>query len=234
MFHRVVFENETDGNNSPLPGPDAAGAWRFYPALPIGPNGLRSNISSEWGGFGIYTNRRAAEEVYANPQDHLPFLDQAREQWHALLLPFAHRGRVNWRGDLRDETSIAAATADPGGPLLVLTSAGYENPGPEDFERIGNFNIHVDKVLDFYAQLPGNIRSAVFNGGGVDGIDGLTASLWQNDAEMMQAAYRPGHHREQMEYQRTTGHFDRSSFTRTRILASKGTWDGADPVALMS
>jgi len=51
---------------------------------------------------------------------------------------------------------------------------------------------------------------------------------------MMQAAYRPGHHRDQMEYQRTTGHFDRSSFTRTRILASKGTWNGSDPVALMS
>ncbi len=82
MFHRVEFEKEIDGTNNPLPGPVSADAWRFYPASPIGPNGFRTNISREWGGFGIYTNRQAAEAVYANPRDHLPFLDQTREQWH--------------------------------------------------------------------------------------------------------------------------------------------------------
>ena len=47
---------------------------------------------------------------------------------------------------------------------------------------------------------------------------------------MLEAACRPGRHRTQMDHQRDVGHFDRSSFTRTRIIASKGAWDGGDPV----
>jgi hypothetical protein len=86
------------------------------------------------------------------------------------------------------------------------------------------------EVRDYYATLPGNHRAAVYSGGRVDGRSGVTATLWASDQAMMNAAYRPGHHRTQMEYQRKVGHFDFSSFTRARILAAKGTWDGADPV----
>ena len=42
--------------------------------------------------------------------------------------------------------------------------------------------------------------------------------------------YRPGYHRTQIDHQRTCGVFDYSSFTRMRIVASKGTWDGSNPV----
>jgi len=58
----------------------------------------------------------------------------------------------------------------------------------------------------------------------------MTVSLWRSDEAMMAAAYRPGHHRSQVDYQREFGMIDYSSFTRTRILATKGTWDGSDPV----
>ena len=234
VMHRVVFKEKINGNGKPFPGPDGADAWRFYPASPTGPDGMRTNISREWGGIGIYTSRDAAEAVYASPAEHLTFLDQTTEQWHALLVPYAHRGRVNWRGGVRDETSFTTAATDPGGPLLVLTSAGYENPGPGDVKRIKNFLEQVDNVVDFYASLPSNIRRAVYSGVGVEQIDGMTVSLWENDAAMMQAAYRPGLHKEQMDFHRNYDHFDRSSFTRTRILESKGTWDGSDPVAQMS
>jgi hypothetical protein len=117
---------------------------------------------------------------------------------------------------------------------LVLTSAGYENPGPQDTDRIQHFLAKVDEVVAYYGTLPSNIRRSVFGGVGVEQIDGMTVSLWENDAAMMQAAYRPGFHKEQMDYHRDNGHFDRSSFTRTRILESKGTWDGSNPVAQMS
>ncbi len=42
------------------------------------------------------------------------------------------------------------------------------------------------------------------------------------------------HHRDQMDYQHEKGHFDRSSFTRARIVSSKGGWDGGDPVLELS
>lgn len=234
VFHRIRFAFPIDGTGNPFPGPERAEAWRFYPATPQGPNGMRTNISDEWGGFGIYSSRAAAEEVFERPDHHLEFLVDAVEEFHALVVPYSHRGKVNWRGTLKENDTFATCPSDPGGPLMVITSAGYENPGPDDVARIANFIREVDRVQDFYGTLPDNIRRAVFSGPGVDGHDGMTISLWRTDAAMMAAAYKPGHHREQMDYQREFGHFDHSSFSRTRILASKGSWGGSNPVHKMT
>jgi hypothetical protein len=230
VFHRVRFATPVDGAGHPLPGPRTAEAWRFYPASPLGENGLPTFVSDEWGGFGIYSSRAAAEEVFMHPEHHLGFLGDAVEAFHALAVPCSHRGKVDWRGSLLDNATFAVAPSDPGGPLMVLTSAGFDNPGPNDVPRIVKFYDGVMQVRDYFAALPGNIRRAVFNGSRVDGRNGITVTLWGSDEAMLAAAYRPGHHRSQLDYQRAVGHFDYSSFTRARILATKGTWDGSDPV----
>jgi hypothetical protein len=132
-----------------------------------------------------------------------------------------------------DDTTITAAPSHPGGPLIVFTSADYDEMGPDDLDRARYFNYEIDRVLEFYATLPGNVRRAVFSGGNVDGVEGMTVTLWTNDASMFAAADRDGHHKQQIDYHREKGHFDFSSFTRARIIASKGGWDGNDPVAQM-
>lgn len=230
VFHRVRFAAPRDGTNNPLPGPAGADVWRFYPASPSGPNGMRTNISDEWGGFGIYPSRAAAEEVFEAPERHLPFLADTVEAYHAIVVPYSHRGKVDWRGTPQENTTITPAPEDPGGPLMVLTSAGYDHVGPDDLPRVAKFIHEVDQVQAFYATLPDNIRRAVYSGAGVDGHNGMTISIWRSDAAMMAAAYKPGHHRAQMEYHRDVGHFDYSSFTRARIVASRGRWDGGDPI----
>jgi hypothetical protein len=229
VFHRVRFSSQNDGIGHPFAGPKGAEVWRFYPACPLGEDGLPTFVSDEWGGFGIYRSREAAEEVFENPQDHLGFLGEATEAFHALLSPYAHRGAVNWRGTVLEDTSIAAG-ADPGGPLMVLTSAGYANPGPNDLPRMKKFVHEVRQILDYYSTLSDNVRNAVFSGARVDGGDGVTVSVWKSDEAMMAGAYKTGHHRAQIDYHRHASLFDRSSFTRTRIVASRGTWNGTDPV----
>jgi heme-degrading monooxygenase HmoA len=231
VFHRVRFATPIDGVGHPLPGPAAAEAWRFYPASPLGENGLPTFVSDEWGGFGIYRTRQDAEAVFRHPENHLPFLGDTVEAFHALAVPYSHRGKVDWRGTLLENATFTVAPADPGGLLMVLTSAGYDNPGPAEMPRIAKFYEGVMGVRDYYATLPGNIRRAVFSGSRVDGRNGVTVTLWESDEAMLAAAYRAGHHRTQMDYQRTVGHFDYSSFTRTRILATRGAWDGVDPGA---
>lgn len=47
---------------------------------------------------------------------------------------------------------------------------------------------------------------------------------------MIGAAYKSGIHKAQLERHQSSPLFDHSSFTRARILASKGTWDGTDPI----
>lgn len=235
VFHRVRFDDAVDGNGRPFPGPSSAEAWRFYPSLKIGADGFATNISDEWGGFGLYPNRAAAEEVFNDPQAHLPFLAEAAESYHALLVPYAHHGEVDWRGTVLENETFGVAPSDPGGPLLVITSAGYENPGREDIPRIIEFTRESQRVIEFYETLSGNLRSASYIGALVDGHDSLTATIWKSDEAMMAAAYKPGYHRTQIDRQRKPDPFiDRSSFSRTRILASKGTWDGSDPVHLAS
>lgn len=230
-LHRVKFSEDINGAGNPMPGPENAQFWRFAPDSPSGPDGLRTNISDTWGGFGLYSSKAEAEAVFNDPEAHLPFLDRTVEAWHSIAIPYAHRGAVQWREMVQEDSAIIVAPVDPKGPLVILTTAGYTAPGPEDLERIKAFIAGVDDVIDFYGTLPDNLRRAVFAAGAVDGREGCTMTLWRNDRAMMGAAYKSGVHKKQLDRHQDSALFDRSSFTRGRIMASKGIWDGADPIA---
>jgi len=149
---------------------------------------MRIFVSDQWVGFSIRSDGADAQAVFDAPEELLPFLGDAVEAWHARLIPYAHRGEVNWRGTVMSGTSMSVADADPGGPLVILTSAGYDNPGPEDLPRIREFWRGVNDVVGFYSGLPGNIRRGVFSGAKVDGHDGATVSPWTDDPSMLGAA----------------------------------------------
>lgn len=223
--HRVRFSVARDGTNAPLPGPTQARSWRFYPSSPLNETGMRTFVSDIWGGIGIHDSRADAEAALSSITA-LPWYSETIEQWHALVLPIRHQGETNWRGPVSDRTLLSASN-DPGGPLVVITSAGYIAPGPAEFPRITAFNRQVERVTLNYRTLPGKRAADAFNGARVDGHDGLTITVWADDAAMMAAAYKEGVHREQIDRHRANAMIDRSSFTRARILASTGTWDGA-------
>ena len=226
-LHRVRFEVPFDGTGAPLSGPERAKAWRFYPSSPQNESGMRSNVSDIWGGFGLYDSRDAAEADLAD-MGNLAWIERTVERWHALAVPINHHGTTNWSGELSDST-LSCAASDPRGRLVVLTSAGYTDPGPEDVPRISDFLTNVDRVTQFYRSLPGNLAADVFSGAGVDGHDGATMSIWVDDAAMRAAAYKSGLHKEQMDRHNLSAMFDRSSWTRARIVASEGYWDGQNP-----
>ena len=229
-LHRVRFSEVIDGRGNPMPPPTNAEFFRFSPESPIQGDGLRGSEGDTWGGFALYKSKEDAEAVFNDPQAHLPFLDRAVEAWHALVVPYAHRGGVQWRDTLEQDSAITVAPSDPKGPLIVLTTAGYTDPGPEDVGRIKEFNTGIDKVLEYYGTLPGNLRHALFSGGAVDGREGCTMTLWRDDMTMMGAAYKSGGHKEQLDQHNRAAMFDHSSFTRGRVMASKGTWAGNNPI----
>jgi heme-degrading monooxygenase HmoA len=111
-----------------------------------------------------------------------------------------------------------------------VTSASFNDPAnPEELPRISRFAVKVSEAIAFLGAQPGNLRHGVFNGG-FDGREGFTLTLWDSDDAMLKAAYHSGHHRKLMDESRDGSTFDRSSFTRLRILQSSGSWDG-DPLA---
>jgi heme-degrading monooxygenase HmoA len=89
----------------------------------------------------------------------------------------------------------------------------------------------VDLTNQWIGHAPGCIANQVFTPHTV-GDDGVTMSIWRDDASMLAAAYQKGDHRSQLDRHKALPLFDRSSFTRFRILESRGSWNGSDPAAL--
>jgi hypothetical protein len=209
-FHIAQFAQPLASEAKSFDGPSSAIVWRFGPDSPLGANGLRTRIGDVWGGVGLYTAH-------------------AMQSWHAMLQPIAHRGEVNWFGPLQGNPTLDVAGDDPGGLMVVLTTAGYDALPPEklqaDLPRRIDFLANVERVRAWYATLPVNLARGVFNFA-PPGTDGLTFSVWKEDAAMTDAAYRGGTHRAQIDRYKTEKTADRTSFTRARLVHSSGTWRG--------
>lgn len=104
--------------------------------------------------------------------------------------------------------------------------------GPDlDLARVIDFRVHVDRVHEWLQSAEGRMASQVFTPHTV-GDDGVTMSLWRSDAAMTDTMYRPGFHRTQIERHRRENLADRTSFTRFRVLQTRGRWNGSDPFEL--
>ena len=227
-LHRLRFPGAISARGRAFAPVAGASVWRFCPLHTPGADGLVTLTSDIWCGMGVWTSRAEAEATITDPGAAMPWYPEAVAAWHCLAIPFSHRGQVNWRGHVEDGTAIRPAPADPGGPLIVVTSAGFLSREDWMLPRIRQFVEGVSEVMAWYGALPSNLRNGVFNG--PDGREGFTCSLWRSDEAMREAAYREGSHRGRMEESRAGLMFDYSSFTRLRAIRWHGDWDG-DPFA---
>lgn len=226
-LHWIRFGEVETPQSLDLSGfPPGAASWKIGPDGPVGPDGTRlpSNI---WCAVGLYPERADAEVLLDEPAC-MPFLSRAEEAWHALLKPFAHRGECNHLDRDRPGALFHIEGHDPGGTLVVMTTAGYDMGPDLDVDRVVDFRRNVDAVRDRMVTTDGNIATQVFTPH-VRGDDGLTTSIWRDDASMIAEAYRPGAHRERVDRHMREAMADRTSFSRLRVLRSRGTWRGRDP-----
>ena len=226
-LHRVQFQDSVSAKQTKFDIPSTPECWRFCPGQQLDKEGVPGLSSDIWCGLGIFSDRSEAEEMVAAPEIHLPFMSEAIQQWHALAIPTKHRGEVNWRGHVEKNSAIRVAPKDTNDPLAIITTAGFLSYEPDQIPRIVSFAQGADDVLNFFDEQEGNLRSAVFSNG-LDQREGITISLWRDEKAMVQAAYLDGRHRTLMDESRDGSIFDRSSFTRARILSSNGSWNG-DP-----
>jgi hypothetical protein len=225
-IHRARYPAARGPESQTYGDADIASCARIGFDSVIGTDGLLIPTSDIWAGWCIHENLADAEATMAAAESLFPFLTDAEETWHALLLPIAHRGEVNWRGHVEVGTALRVGP-DPGGLLAVMTTAGFDSMEPEELPRIKTFLERVWKTRASMAKAAGNVRTAIF--ASCDARDGITVTLWQNDSSMVSAAYGAGEHHAQLMNHRTEPLFDRSSFTRARVVSSFGTWDGGDP-----
>ncbi len=232
-FHRIRFAGMTDAEMLDLMGrPQDALAWRIGTAGPVGPDGVRlpGNV---WCGLALFPDIHSARAVFQSPGEFLPFVDDAAESWHALIQPFMHRGECNILDRNNPGLFFDASFGDPGGPCLVLTSAGFVAGPNLVMERVLSFRRAVDRAKEWMDAQPGILAAEVFTPY-TRGEDGFTVSLWKDDESMLAAAYRPGHHRSEIDRHKSECVMDRSSFTRSRVMDARGRWNGSDPLQAWS
>lgn len=168
--------------------------------------------------------------MVSDPFAHLSFLGETAEHWHALAAVIAHRGEVDWSTETEPHPALLPLGEDPGGTMAVITSAGYLRPAQDELDRIKPFLKRVNEVVDWYRTLESNAAAMLFNA--VESKQGMTFSIWKSDPGMLGSAYKSGKHSEFLKMHQSDPMFDMSSFTRLRLLASSGSWDGADPRVL--
>jgi len=208
--------------------PAGAASWKIGSDGPIGPDGMR--LPSEvWCALGLYPDRIHAEAALAEPGRFMPFLGDTTEAWHALLLPLVHRGECNHLDRETPGLMLHPHEGDPGGPLIVLTTAGFILGPDLDINRVIDFRRNVDQVREAVSAAEGNLARQVFTPH-TRGDDGVTMTVWRDDASMSAFAYRPGEHRERIERYKREQTCDRTSFTRLRPVRTSGNWEGRDPV----
>ena len=209
--------------------PQGALSWKIGSCGPVGPNGNR--LPSEiWCAVALFRELPDARNAFKEKEAFMPFIANAIESWHQLLLPIRHHGECNHIDRESPGELFEVAATDPGGLSMVITSAGYRRGPDFRIERVIDFRRNVDLVLDWLRQCDGCLASQAFTPLTI-GDDGLTLSLWQDDASMLNASYRPGLHRTHIDRHKSTAVFDRSSFTRCRILESSGQWNSIDPLS---
>ncbi len=207
--------------------PQGAMSWKIGTTGPVGPDGYRLP-GHIWCAVGLFSDLVAAREAFCNSDSHMPFVANTVESWHQILLPIRHHGNCNHLDrDLPGEIFTVSST-DPGGAAMVITTAGYL-PAPK-VERLIAFRHGVDEVDQWLRNVDGCLANRPFTPHTI-GDDGVTFSVWRDDASMLAAAYHTGVHREKMDAHKAVNAFDRSSFTRLRIVDSHGQWGGRDPLA---
>ena len=208
--------------------PRGSMSWKIGPGGQVGPDGRRLP-SDTWCAVALFTELADAELAFRNKEEFMPFLASTEESWHLLLRPVRHHGDCN---HIQRETPgelFEVSEESCGGPLAVVTTAGYQLGFEANMDRVVAFRRKVDHVGAWMKELEGCLFSRAFTPHAV-GYDGFTVSVWRSDEDMLRASYRAGLHRNYMDGHKTSSDFDRSSFTRFRILDSSGKWNGRDPL----
>lgn len=172
----------------------------------------------------LWPDRDAARRYLDQRLSRIPLLVRAEESWCGLLLPYATHGNVNWAPDGTSPSLFAdlGPRPKPGRPILVLTTLGIAHPG----EGLVQFARGTRAVREAFSDLPSVVLEELVLPD-QPGLDGPTLTLWENEAEIVNAAYRSEPHRSAM---KVADHPDigRGSFTRMSLLWAEGSWQGVD------
>jgi len=147
---------------------------------------------------------------------------------------FNHRGEVNWlEPQMPGQVFSTGPAPDNDESFVVITSAGWRLDERFDPDRASDFGLGVLDIRNNMTAVEGLHSQHSFNFTADLTIDAVTLTYWHDDASMRAFAYRPGRHKTQLDKYREFDTADRTSFTRLRVIESRGSVNGSDPMTVV-
>ncbi|MEJ8802364.1 spheroidene monooxygenase [Pontibacter sp. H249] len=156
-----------------------------------------------------FLNRSALMQEYNN---------HTFESWTVKLLPYQSHGQ--W--DKQEPFSPTLSEKYNDGPIAVLTRASI------NWRALPGFWKFVPKTSKALDNAVGLICSIGL--GELPFVRQATFSIWESMEAMRQYAYKNPLHQEVMRRTRSENWYSEELFARFKPIASKGTWNGVDPL----
>lgn len=107
----------------------------------------------------LFRTEELARSAFSDRDKFLPLVTTTVESRHALLIAVAHRDECNYLDDQRPGLIFEPGRDHPGGPLIVMTTAGF-NLGPAlDCSTVIDFRINVDRVKTWLQSALGRVAA---------------------------------------------------------------------------
>ena len=152
------------------------------------------------------------------------YAERGEESYTLLLEPLSAHGAWGGVQPFAFDPAATARAADE--PVVVLTRAALR------LSRAHRFWGQVGAVDDTLRGNPDLLLS--FGVGEAPWFLQSTVSVWRSADGMKAWAYRDGPHREVVRRTRAEGWYREELFARFRLVGTRGTWGGADPLATLA
>lgn len=189
-----------------------------------------------WLTCALFADEAAARATFETSQTAPTWAANAVESWTGLMQPFYHKGTTTWLDPrVAGPMFVPGEAPGPDAPCAVITSAGWKLGPGFDKQRMVDFGVKSTAVRASMTNTPGLHSMHAFCEAPISsGRDLITLTFWRDPSWMQKFAYRQGLHRTIMDEDQKNPSplYDRSSFTRLRALATRGSWHGSDPLNL--
>ena len=182
--------------------------------------------------LGLHADEASAHELLDRGVAAVPGFEEAAELWMAIVRPFRHFGECNYLDQASPGPLFGSAEPPPdaAAPIVIVTTAGWKLGDSLDMNRVREFSNGVSGVRISMTGVDGLYSQESYFVPGALQHDAITVTLWRDAAAARSFAYGPGVHKMMLTRQREENLADRTSFTRCRIVRTKGTWHGKSPL----
>lgn len=174
-----------------------------------------------WALFTVWDDEAAWERFAAESRVMRQYRARGDEVYSILLAPLSAHGR--WGGVEPFALSGGPERADPAAPVVVLTRATIR---PSRALRFWSRVAPVDATLRGHPDL-----LLTFGVGEAPYLKQATLSVWRSAAAMRAWAYGSEAHAETVRRTRDESWYSEELFARFRLLGTRGTWHGTEPLA---